>query len=55
MQLVDTHVHINFKDFEGDLGEVRDRINPLLGVVPEIERDLFAKEFSRGGNHAVQE
>jgi TatD DNase family protein len=25
MQLVDTHVHINFKDFDGDLGAVRDR------------------------------
>ncbi len=25
MQLVDTHVHINFKDFEGELGAVRDR------------------------------
>jgi TatD DNase family protein len=25
MQLVDTHVHINFKDFQEDLGAVRDR------------------------------
>lgn len=25
MQLVDTHVHINFKDFQDDLGLVRDR------------------------------
>ena len=25
MQLVDTHVHINFKDFQTDLNEVRDR------------------------------
>lgn len=25
MQLVDTHVHVNFKDFQEDLGAVRDR------------------------------
>jgi len=46
MQLVDTHVHINFKDFQTDLNEVRDRWL-ANGVTKLVHSRVSPDEFTQ--------
>lgn len=45
MQLVDTHVHINFANFKEDLGEVGDRWR-AAGVVKLVHSCVYPGEFA---------
>ena len=46
MQLIDTHVHINFDNFEADLDAVRDRWR-AAGVVQLVHSCVTPAEFSK--------
>jgi TatD DNase family protein len=46
MQLIDTHVHINFDNFEADLDAVRDRWQ-AAGVVQLVHSCVTPDEFSK--------
>ncbi len=45
MQLIDTHVHINFDNFQSDLGAVRERWQ-AAGVVKLVHSCVEPREFS---------